>query len=371
MILSFSEEQEAFRDHLRRFFTDHSPTDAVRRLMEDETGYDTHVWQTLSTDLGVTALHIPEAYGGAGFGIVELAIACEEMGRALLCSPYFASIVLAATAILKAGTEQQKETYLPRLANGTHKSTLAYSESNGSWAKASISTAAKPLGDRYELHGSKSFVPDAHLADFVVIAAKPDGEADPCLFLVQKDAPGMVIRSLEVMDRTRKLGIVELDGTPAERLGDAANAGALDQTLAIAATCLANEMVGGADRLREDALAYAQMRVQFGRPIASFQSLKHKAADMLMDVELAKSGAYYAAAALDCNDAEANAMASLAKAQAGDAYMQTAIHAVQIHGGIGFTWENDTHLWFKRAKSSSVFLGDSNHHRELLMQAWA
>ena len=173
------------------------------------------------------------------------------------------------------------------------------------------------------------------------------------------------------MDQTRKLAHLTFCGVEAELLGEAgAAAGPLDLTLDVAAICLANEMVGGAARLHESAVAFANMRVQFGRPIASFQSLKHKAADMLLDVELAKSAAYYAAAAADEGDDELPALASLAKAAASEAYMRTAIHTVQIHGGIGFTWDNDTHLWFKRAKSSEVFLGDPTYHRELMMRAW-
>jgi alkylation response protein AidB-like acyl-CoA dehydrogenase len=173
------------------------------------------------------------------------------------------------------------------------------------------------------------------------------------------------------MDPTRKLARLTFSGVDAELLGEeGAAAGPLAETLDVAAICLANEMVGGAERLRESAVEYANMRVQFGRAIGSFQSLKHKAADMLLEVELAKSAAYYAAAAADEDDEEVSALASLAKAAAADVYMQTAVHTVQIHGGIGFTWDNDTHLWFKRAKSSEVFLGGSAYHRERMMQQW-
>ena len=185
------------------------------------------------------------------------------------------------------------------------------------------------------------------------------------------DAAGLQRRRLESTDQTRKLARLAFSGVEAELLGEeGAASGALQETLDIAAICLANEMVGGAERLRESAVEFANMRVQFGRAIGSFQSLKHKAADMLLDVELAKSAAYYAAAAADEGDEELPALASLAKAAASEAYMQTAIHTVQIHGGIGFTWDNDTHLWFKRAKSSEVFLGGPAYHRERLMRLW-
>jgi alkylation response protein AidB-like acyl-CoA dehydrogenase len=215
---------------------------------------------------------------------------------------------------------------------------------------------------------------DGHTADVIVVVARRPGSKDAnglSFFTVRGDAVGLARRNLETMDQTRKLAHLTFSGVEAELLGEeGAAAGPLELTLDVAAICLANEMVGGAARLHESAVAFANMRVQFGRPIASFQSLKHKAADMLLEVELAKSAAYYAAAAADEGDAELPALASLAKAAASEAYMQTAIHTVQIHGGIGFTWDNDTHLWFKRAKSSEVFLGGPAYHRERLMQIW-
>jgi alkylation response protein AidB-like acyl-CoA dehydrogenase len=227
---------------------------------------------------------------------------------------------------------------------------------------------------KYVLNGTKSFVLDGQSADLVVVVARrPDSKGGDGLsfFTVSGNAAGLERVRLKSADPTRKLTRLTFSNVEATLLGAEGNAaGPLRDTLDIAAICLANEMVGGAERLFEDAVAYAKMRVQFGRPIASFQSLKHKAAEMLMEVELAKSGAYYAAAAADEGDEDVSALASLAKATASDTYMQTAIHAVQIHGGIGFTWENDTHLWFKRAKSSEVFLGGSDYHRERLMQEW-
>lgn len=374
MKFSFSDEQAEFRSMLRRFLEDKSPTTEVRRLMATESGHDPDVWRQLSQELGLTAIHIPEAYGGQGFGISELAIAVEEMGRSLLCAPYFASTVLAATAILKAGTEDQKSALLPGLAAGDTIATLALAEESGQWSADAVATTATASGDAFTLDGTKSFVLDGATADLLVVAARQAGTSGRdgvSLFTVAGDAPGMSRTPLQSADATRKLARITLSGTEATLLGtEGAAADALEATLDVAAICLANEMVGGAERLLEDAIDYAKMRVQFGRPIASFQSLKHKAADMLLDVELAKSAAYYAAAAVDDGDDDVPAVASLAKAAAGDAYMQTAIHAVQIHGGIGFTWDNDTHLWFKRAKSSEVFLGGTAGHRERLMQQW-
>jgi alkylation response protein AidB-like acyl-CoA dehydrogenase len=374
MRFSFTDEQQEFRSVVRRFLENKSPTTAVRRLMETDVGYDLEVWRSLTEDLGLTAIHIPEIYGGQGFGISELAITVEEMGRALLCAPYFASTVLATTAILKAGTDAQKQALLPDIAAGKTIAALAFTEENGRWDADGVATTATPVGEKYRLDGIKSFVLDGHTADVIVVVARRPGSTEAnglSFFTVRGNAAGLERCNLATMDQTRKLARLTFSGVEAQLLGEeGAAAGPLELTLDVAAICLANEMVGGAARLHESAVAFANMRVQFGRPIASFQSLKHKAADMLLDVELAKSAAYYAAAAADEGDEDLPALASLAKAAASEAYMQTAIHTVQIHGGIGFTWDNDTHLWFKRAKSSEVFLGGSAYHRERLMQIW-
>jgi alkylation response protein AidB-like acyl-CoA dehydrogenase len=374
MQFSFTSEQEEFRSVLRRFLEDKSPPTTVRRLMETEAGWDRESWRDLNQQLGLSAVHIPEAYGGQGFGPVELGIMLEEMGRALLCAPFFASTVLAATAILNAGTEAQKRALLPPIADGDCIATLAFTEPNGRWDAAGIATTATPAGGKFRLDGVKSFVLDGHTADLIVVLARRPGSAgdEGLSFLtVPGDAPGLARRALKVMDPTRKQARLDFSSVEADLLGEeGGGAGPFAKTMKLAAVCLANEMVGGAEKLRQSALDYANLRVQFGRTIASFQSMKHKQADMLVDVELARSAAYYAAAAAAEDDPDLPALASLAKAAASDAYMQTAIHTIQIHGGIGFTWDNDTHLWFKRAKSSEVFLGDPTWHRELMMRAW-
>jgi alkylation response protein AidB-like acyl-CoA dehydrogenase len=372
MKFGFTEEQEEFRTVLRRFMEDKSPATEVRRLMETDEGCDREVWRQLSQELGLTAIHIPESYGGQGFGFVELGIALEEMGRSLLCAPFFSSTVLAATAILNAGTEDQKRALLPAIATGETVATLAFTEDNGLWDSAGVELTATPSGDGYRLDGAKSFVLDGHTADLIVVLARrPGSSGDEGLsfFTVAGDAKGLDRRLLKTADPTRKLARLELKSVDAALLGDEGAAAApFSKTLSQAAACLACEMVGGAEKLRESALEYSLMRMQFGRAIGSFQAIKHKSADMLVDVELAKSAAYYAADAAAEDDDDLPAVASLAKASAAEAYMQTAIHTIQIHGGIGFTWDNDTHLWFKRAKSSEVFLGDPAYHRELLMQ---
>ena len=374
MQFSFTDEQQEFRSVLRRFLEDKSPPIVVRRLMETEAGWDRAAWQELNQQLGLTAVHIPEQYGGQGFGPVELGIVLEEMGRALLCAPYFSSTVLAATAIMHAATEAQKRALLPDIADGGTIATLAFTEPNGRWDAGGVACTATRAGAKYRLDGTKSFVLDGHTADrIVVLARRPDSSGDDGLsfFIVPSDAAGLSRRALKVMDPTRKLARLEFRSVEAELLGEEGRAAEpFVRTMQLAAVALANEMVGGAERLRESALDYANLRVQFGRTIASFQTMKHKQADMLVDVELAKSAAYAAASAAAENDPELPAIASLAKACASDAYLQTAIHTIQIHGGIGFTWDNDTHLWFKRAKSSEVFLGDATYHRELMMRAW-
>ncbi len=374
MQFTFTEEQEAFRSVLRRFLEEKSPPSAVRKLMETDTGWDRTAWRELNGQLGLSAVHIPEAYGGQGFSFVELGIVLEEMGRALLCAPFFASTVLAATAILNAGTEAQKKDLLPAIADAETIATLAFTEPNGRWDAGGVTMTAAPVGGGYRLDGVKSFVLDGAFADLIVVLARRPGTSGTdglSFYTVPGGAKGLTRRALKVMDPTRKQALLTFQGVEAALLGqEGAAAAPFARTMTQAAACLANEMVGGAERLRESALDYANLRVQFGRSIASFQSMKHKQADMLLDVELAKSAAYYAAAAAADDDPELRAVASLAKAAASDAYMQTAIHTIQIHGGIGFTWDNDTHLWFKRAKSSEVFLGGPAYHREQMMQVW-
>jgi len=375
MQFSFTNEQEEFRSVLRRFLEDRSPPSVVRRLMETETGWDRAAWREMNDQMGLCAVHIPEAYGGQGFGFVELGIVLEEAGRALLCAPCFASTVLAATAILNAGTEAQKRDLLPPIAQAQTIATLAFTEPNGLWDASGVAATATPAGGGFRLEGVKSFVLDGHSADLIVVLARRPGsrgEDGLSFFTVRGDAAGLSRRALKVLDPTRKQALLTFNGVQAELLGEEGAAGApFARTMVQAAVALANEMVGGAERLRESALEYANLRVQFGRTIASFQSMKHKQADMLVDVELAKSAAYCAASAAAEEDPELPALASLAKAAASEAYMQTAINTIQIHGGIGFTWDNDTHLWFKRAKSSEVFLGHPSWHRERMMQVWA
>jgi alkylation response protein AidB-like acyl-CoA dehydrogenase len=363
----FSEEQEELRSAVRRYFEDKSPSTEVRRLMETTEGYDPAVWSQMANQLGLQALTIPEEFGGAGFGYVELVVVLEEMGRALVCAPYFASVALAANALLSSGDDAAKAEYLPGIASGETIATLAYTEPSGRWDIEGIELAATKSGDDWSLTGVKSYVLDGHTASLILVAART--AAGISLFAVDGEASGLTRTALATMDQTRKQAKLEFEGVAGRLIGEDGDAGpVLQKTLDLAAVALAAEQVGGAQRVLEMSVEYAKTRIQFGRPIGSFQAIKHKCADMLLEVESAKSAAYYAGwAAAEDND-ELPVTACLAKAYCSEAYFHAAAENIQIHGGIGFTWEHDAHLYFKRAKSSELILGDPAYHRELLAQ---
>jgi alkylation response protein AidB-like acyl-CoA dehydrogenase len=365
---AFSEEQDQLRDAVRKFLESKSPETEVRRLMETTEGYDPAVWSQMANELGLQSLHIPEEFGGQGFTWVELGIVLEEMGRALLCAPYFSTVVLAANAILNAGTDDQRKSLLPGIAGGETIATLAFTEPNGKWDASGITMEA----DGGKLSGTKMFVIDGHTADLIVVVARAKGSTGTdgiSFYTVAGDAAGLTRTPLATMDQTRKQAKLEFDGVEAQLLGaEGAGWAALSKTLDQAAVGLCNEMVGGGQFVLDESVQYAKDRVQFGRPIGSFQAIKHKCADMLLEIESAKSAAYYASwCAAEDND-ELPVVASLAKAYCSDAYFHAAAENIQIHGGIGFTWEHNAHLYFKRAKSSEILLGDATYHRELLAQ---
>jgi alkylation response protein AidB-like acyl-CoA dehydrogenase len=369
---AFSEEQEALRETVRKFMDDKSPSTEVRRLMETTEGYDPAVWNQMGQEMGLQGLHIPEAYGGQGFSFIELGIVLEEMGRVLLCAPYFSTVCLAANAILNAGTEDQKKDLLAGIAAGETIATVAFTEPAGKWDATGITMEHGGTAGAHTLTGQKMYVIDGHTADLLVVAARRPGSSGTeglSLFTVAGDAPGLTRTALQTMDQTRKLAQLDFADTPAQLLGSEGDGwSALSKTLDQAAICLANEMVGGAQKVLDMSVEYAKVRVQFGRPIGSFQAIKHKCADMLLEVESSKSAAYYAAwAAAEDND-EMPVVACLAKAYVSDAYFHCSAENIQIHGGIGFTWEHDAHLYFKRAKSSETYLGDATYHREQLAQ---
>jgi alkylation response protein AidB-like acyl-CoA dehydrogenase len=367
MNFAFTEEQEELRKTVRAFLEAKSSEEAVREQMETEDGYDAAVWSQMAEQMGLQGLHIPEEFGGSGFGYVELGIVLEEMGRSLLCAPFFSSVVLAANTLILSGDEAAKAAYLPGIASGETIATLAYTEPSGKWDESGITATATKSGDGYTISGTKSFVLDGATANLIIVAAKTD--AGTSLFAVQGDAAGLTRTSLSTMDQTRKQAKLELSNTPGTLIGeDGKGWDVLSTVLDLAAVSLAAEQVGGAQMVLEMAVEYAKVRVQFGRPIGSFQAIKHKCADMLLEVESAKSAAYYGMwCASEMND-ELPSTASLAKAYCSEAYFHAAAENIQIHGGIGFTWEHPAHLYFKRAKSSELLFGDPTYHREQLAQ---
>jgi alkylation response protein AidB-like acyl-CoA dehydrogenase len=367
MQFAFTDEQLQFRDAARRFLVDHSPSTEVRRLMATEQGFDSTTWSRLAGELGVCGIHVPEAFGGAGLGITELGIVIEEMGRTLFCGPFFSSTVLAATAIREAGHEEQKQSLLPAIASGTCRATYTLTSANGNWDPRLTELT---VDGEHRLRGACHFVVDGHTADIIVALARHD-DGELSLYVVDGNADGVVRTQRDVLDPTRKLASVDFRDVCAQPLGDRRGGAEVATTvLHVAVIALANEMIGGASHMLESALAYTRQRMQFGRKISSFQAIKHRLADLLLDVELARSAAYYAAAACDADDSNLPALASLAKSACADAYMRAAAECIQPHGGIGFTWDHDTHLWYKRAKSSEVFLGDPAWHRDRMVTHW-
>jgi alkylation response protein AidB-like acyl-CoA dehydrogenase len=367
MNFGFTEEQDELRKMVKRFLDEKSPESEVRRLMATEEGYDPDVWRQMANELALQGLGIPEEFGGQGYGPVELYVVFEEMGAALLCSPYFSTVALAANALLRVGTDADQAAYLPGIAAGETIATLALTDDAGGWDLATTSTSAAPAGDAWTVSGVRNYVTDGATASLLLVPAMT--AAGLSLFAVRGDAPGVERENLPTMDQTRKQARIVFEDAPGVLVGvDGGALEGLTTTTQVAIAALAAEQVGGAQRVLDNAVEYAKNRVQFGRPIGSFQAIKHKCADLLLEVESAKSAAYYATwAAQELND-ELPIAASLAKSFCSEAYFHCAAENIQIHGGIGFTWEHHAHLYFKRAKSSELLLGDPAYHRELLAQ---
>ena len=367
MNFAFSEEQEELRKTVRAFLEAKSSEAEVRRLMETTEGYDTATWGQMANEMGLQGLAIPEQYGGSGFSWVEQGIVLEEMGRSLLCAPFFSSVVLAANLLLLSGDEEQKTRHLPGIASGLTLATVVFTEPSGKWDESGITMDASRTGGEWALNGTKMFVLDGHIADDIFVVARTANGVS--LFHCQGDAPGLIRTALSTMDQTRKQAKLEFTDVASTMVGEEGKGwDVMSKLLDLAAVGLAAEQVGGAQKVLEMAVDYAKVRVQFGRPIGSFQAIKHKCADMLLEVESAKSAAYYAMwCASEMND-ELPSVASLAKAYCSEAYFHATAENIQIHGGIGFTWEHPAHLYFKRAKSSELLFGDPTYHRELLAQ---
>ncbi len=367
MEFRFTDEQRIIRDTAAAFLSEASRSEAVRAAMASESGYDAALWKQVCEELYWPAMHIPEDYGGLGLGYVELAATMEQMGRRLFCGPYFSTVCLAVNALLVAGSEAQKTTWLPRVVAGDTATLVGGLDTPLSWEMSDGS---------FRLNGSCRYVIDGHSADWLVVAARQAQTEAIALFLVPGDADGLSREWLPTMDQTRKqaqLDFEDVQVAAADRLGDETDVAAgLSAVLDLAAIALAAEQVGGAQHSLDSTLAYIQERVQFGRRVASFQAVKHKAADMMVKVEAARSSSYYAACIAEeylaggPMGAELAEAASVAKAWCSDAYLFNAGCGIQLHGGVGFTSEYDIQLYFKRAKSSETLLGNAAFHRERL-----
>ncbi|HEX4211093.1 MAG TPA: acyl-CoA dehydrogenase family protein [Candidatus Binataceae bacterium] len=371
MDFGFSEEQEMLRQSARGLLEKECPSTLVRRLMEDERGYDVELWQKFA-ELGWLGLVIPEEHGGSGLSFVDLVLVLEEMGSVVLPSPFIWTVMFAE-AIKRAGSAEQKRRLLPEIANGKLIATIAWQEPSGSWGADGIAMAARAEGSGFVLDGVKLFVNDGHVADYLLVAARTSGEDGITLFAIEAKRSGIIATPLKTMDQTRKLTELKFSGVKASADDVVGRVGAgwktLGEVLDRGKVMLAAEMMGGAQRVLDMTVDYAKVRVQFGRPIGSFQAVQHKCANMMVDIEGAKSAVYYASWAVSNDHAEAALAASVAKAAASDAYRRVSAEGIQLHGGVGFTWDHDLHLYFKRAKSSEVTFGDAAWNRELVAQA--
>jgi len=365
MEFEFTEVHDELRQTVKRFLDNDSAEQKVRGLMATDDGFDRDIWAKMAEQMGLPGLIVPEIHGGAGMGLVELAVVLEEMGAALLCAPFLSTAVLAPTALLGSGDESACGDILPGIAAGQTIATVAIAEPGGGWELGRMTTRASADGSKWSLDGEKSFVLDGHTADVILVAAQADDGLG--LFRVEGVADGLERTLLPTLDLTRKLAHLRLQDVRATRVGSGDATAVLEQVLRIAAIALACEQVGGAQRVLDMAVGYAKTRLQFGRAIGSFQAIKHRCADMLVEVEFARSAAYHAAFCAADDRADALAVAvHMAKSYCSDAYFHAAADNIQVHGGMGFTWEHPAHLYFKRAKSSAVLFGSPSAHRERL-----
>lgn len=367
-----NEDKEALRRAARRFLETHASSAQTRAAMATERGWDPAVWAVMARELGWAGLIVPEKYGGAGAGFEELGILFEETGRHLACSPLFATVCLGAVAILECGDAGQHAAWLPGIASGERTATLALTEREGRWDPHEVETVASEVDGGWNLRGTKRFVVDGHTADLLVVVARDPGTRDEdgiCAFLVRGDAEGVERRVLPTMDGTRKLAEIALDMrvTRDSRLARGSWEG-IARVLRRACIALAAEQVGGASRCLEMSVDYAKVRTQFQRPIGSFQAIKHKLADMYVAIELARSNAYYGAWALT-NARDEPVAASSARIAALDAFELAARENIHIHGGQGFAWEQDCHLYFRRSRMLASALGTASYWKNRLVES--
>jgi len=346
MQFGLSESQEFLKDSARKFFAGECPSAEMRRLMETDTAYDAALWSKL-TEQGYTGIIFPEEYSGVGLGKVELMLLMEEVGRALLPGPFFSTVVLAGSVLDAA----RKKQYLAPICRGEVRSTVALVEDSANWDLQTV----EMIASNGKLTGEKFFVSDAAIADFLIVVAR-DG-----VFVVDSKARGLKISPMRGMDLTRKLYVVEFSNTPAEKIGSNPD---LARAFDIVTAALAAELVGGMQRTLDITVEYAKTRKQFGKPIGMFQAVQHQCADMYLETESSRSAVYYAGWALEENSPDASTAVSIAKMYASDAARTVGNRGIQIHGGMGFTWENDIHLYYRRAKASETAFGDATFHRE-------
>ncbi|OBJ07860.1 acyl-CoA dehydrogenase family protein [Mycobacterium colombiense] len=356
-------EADELRQAVREFLAVASPSDRVRDLMSTPEGYDESVWRQMARELGLHGIAVPEEFGGAGATLSELAIVFEEMGAALLCAPFFSTVALATQAILCSGDAAAMGDYLPGFVDGSTTATVVLNGSLDAWDPQAVTLTARADGTGHRLYGDADLVLDGHTVD-VVLAAANTSEGTS-LFAVSANADGLIREPLATLDRTRKVAHLQFHDVPARLIGtDGAAAVGLARTCDLAIAALAAEQVGAAQRCLDMAVGYAKERIQFGRPIGSFQAIKHRCADMLVLVEGARSAAVHAAESADSSDLPI--AASVAKMTCSEAFLQVALDNMRIHGGIGFTWEHDAHLYVRRAKATELIFGSPDHHAQRL-----
>ena len=370
MQFGLSDTQQTLKTTARKFLATECPMAEVRKLSESDHAFDAALWRKIA-DQGWTGILFDEQYGGSGMNMVDMAAVLEEMGRALTPGPYLSTALLAGPVIDRGGGDAARQKYLSTICSGETKATLAMLEEHASWSPHDVKMSAKKGSSGYTITGSKLFVPDAGVADLLVCAAKIGQEL--AIFVIPAKTPGLRIERMPTIDSTRPLYAVTFENAvlPDECLlaqGERAHA-ALHYALNVATTGLVAEMVGGMQRLLDITVEYAKTRKQFGKPIGQFQAVQHQCADMLVFTESSRSAAYYAAWALSEGGEDANAAISVAKAYASDAYREVGNRAIQVHGGMGFTWENDIHLFYRRAKASEIAFGDATWHRERIAKA--
>src|SRR5579859_3195677 len=370
MDFDFTQEQVMLRDLTREFLTRESTPKTIRALWDDQRGYSEATWQQLS-DMGLHGLTVPETYGGQGLGMVDLALVLDEMGRAAYPSPYFATTVLAADAIQASGSKEAMSRYLPDIAAGRTRATFALLENALAWQPSGVQMRAARSGDGFVLSGVKRFVAWAHVADLGLVVARTSSDG-LTVFAVPRETSGISEARNVEMDRTNPTSTLTFKdvSVPADSVVGEVDQGwpIVQAVLQRAAVAASAEMLGASRRCMDMSVEYAKVRQQFGQPIGMFQAIKHACAEMLLEVENSHGATYYAAWALDAGSLDAALAASAAKAYVGDASRKVCGSSIQVHGGIGFTWDYDLHIYFKRAKHFEPLYGDADFHRERALQ---